>query len=154
MLPQINNFIDLFKKLDYDMKRYKQNNHIYELIDCFMTINALPEWIIKSSEASDNLKKAAKEKIKIMKGENNFVFDETKLEDINHKLILVRLLCNHSKHKTNSTQIPTIKSQMGTTLPFTFPGKFDYIIAIGKVNIDAEYILNDLKNFWESELEK
>ncbi len=88
MLPEINNYINLVEKLDYDLKRYAQNNHIYELMDCFLTINAVPEWILKSLEASDSLKNIANEKIQIMKG-NDFVFDETKLTDINHKLRLV-----------------------------------------------------------------
>lgn len=155
MLPEINNYFDLIKKLDYDLKRYQRNNHIYELLDCIMTLNALPEWIIESLEASDSLKKLAFEKIQIMKGLNGFIFDEDKLNsDLDHKLRFIRLICNHSKHKTDSKQIRIIKSAWGATLSMTLPAKLDFIIEIGNQEIDAEELINDVANFWKTEVFK
>jgi hypothetical protein len=52
MLPELNNYLELVKKLDYDLDRYSKNNHIYALMDCLMILNSLPEWIKESSEAS------------------------------------------------------------------------------------------------------
>ena len=155
MLPQIINYLDLFKKLEYDIDRYSKSNHIYELLDCLLTLNAIPEWIINSEDATEELKKLAEAKLKIMKGLDGFSFEEDKLAtDIDQKLRFVRLTCNHSKHKTNSKHIPVIKSVFGATFPFTFPAKFCNIIAIGTKEIDAEQLVNDVADFWKNQVEK
>ena len=43
MLPELNTYNDLLLKLDYDRERLANTNHIYELLDCLLTLNALPE---------------------------------------------------------------------------------------------------------------
>lgn len=152
MLPEINNYLELVKKLDYDLERYRKTNHIYELMDCLMTLNSLPEWIVESSEASPSLKVMASAKIKIMKG-LGFTLDEEKLDtEIDHQLRFIRLICNHSKHKTDSNLIPIIKSKFGGTLPIILPGKFCNIVAIGDKEIDAENLINSATDFWKTEI--
>jgi hypothetical protein len=153
MLPQLNTYIDLISKLDYDLERYSKTNHIYELLDCLMTLNAIPEWIIGDAEAPDRLKLVAREKINIMK-DFNFTLDENKLDsEIDHKLRFIRLICNHSKHKTNAPSIPVIKSVYGATFPMILPAKLCNIIVIGNKEIDAESLLKEVVFFWKSEME-
>src|SRR5690606_30328495 len=106
MTPELFSYKDLFQKLEYDLVRFSKTNHIYELIDFFMTLNAIPEWIINSSKVDMVSKEIIQIKLQIMKGQN-FDFNEEFLsESIDQKLRLVRLVCNHAKHKTDSPLIP------------------------------------------------
>jgi hypothetical protein len=155
IIPEISSFKDLMKKLEFDLKRYEKNNHSYELIDCIMTLNSLPEWIIKTENISKELKNLAERKITIMKGNNGFKFDETKIEkDIDQQLRFIRLFCNHTKHKTESGQIPKIISRYGATLPATLPAKLYNMIALGETEFDAEFLINNIYNFWKREIKE
>lgn len=154
IIPEISSYHDLIRKLEYDLKRYKKNNHSYEFIDCIMSLNSLPEWIKNSDNTTKALKDLAVEKISIMKGYNGFQFDESKLKsNIDHQLRFIRLFCNHSKHKTESGYIPKIVSKYGATFPMTLPAKFYNIIAIGKLEFDAEFLLNNVYTFWKQNIE-
>lgn len=154
IIPEISDFNDLLKKLEFDLKRYQKNNHSYELIDCIMTLNSLPEWIIKTENISKELKELTELKISIMKGKG-FEFDESKIEsDINHQLRFIRLFCNHTKHKTESGQIPKIITRYGATLPMLLPAKLYNMIALGKTEFDAEFLINNIYDFWKKEIEK
>jgi hypothetical protein len=149
MLPQLIDFSDLLLKLEYDIDRYKKNNHTYELMDCLLTLNALPEWIIGSPNVESVLKTIAKEKIQIMKGVN-FGFDEERLDfDLDTKLRFIRLICNHSKHKTDSIHIPIIKSKGAITLPAILPATFISMIFIGNKQINAQKLICDVYDFWK-----
>ena len=154
-IPEISNYIDLLKKLEFDLKRYKKNNHSYELIDCIMTLNALPEWIIKTENAPTELKALAENKISIMKGRNGFEFDESHfVSDIDHQLRFIRLFCNHTKHKTESGEIPKIVTRYGATFPMSLPAKLYNIIALGETEFDAEFLINNIYDFWKKAIEK
>ncbi|MEK6152137.1 hypothetical protein WIW50_02700 [Flavobacteriaceae bacterium 3-367] len=149
MLPQITDYRGLLEKLKFDLNRYKKGNNIYELLDCLMTLNAIPEWIINSKNTKPDLMRLAREKLAIMKGENSFILDARKLSsDIDHQLRFIRLICNHSKHKTDSELIPKIQSKYGGILPASFPIKLYNIVAIGENEYDAEYLLDRVANFW------
>jgi hypothetical protein len=148
MIAEIKDYKDLIKKIEYDIERYRKNNHVYELIDCLMSLSSLPEWISKNENASDNLRKIVDEKLLIMRGQG-FEFNENEVENnIDHKLRFVRLYCNQTKHSKKKGEIPKIISKYGATLPFTFPGKLYNIIAIGEKEYDAEYLINDVYNYW------
>jgi hypothetical protein len=155
IIPEIADYNDLLKKLEFDMKRYRTNNHSYELIDCIMTLNALPEWITKTESTSMELREIANEKISIMKGRNGFEFDETLISsEIDHQLRFIRLFCNHTKHKTESGIIPKIISRYGATFPMTLPAKLFNMIALGKTEFDAEFLIMNIYEFWKKEIEK
>lgn len=155
IIPEISDFKDLLNKLDYDIERYRKNNHSYELIDCLMTLNALPEWIQKSDTSTESLKNTAIKKEQIMKGKNGFQLDENLIEShIDHQLRFIRLFCNHSKHKTDSGQIPKIISAYGATLPVTLPAKLYNIIALGNKRFDAEYLILEVYSYWKKEITK
>ncbi len=149
MLPQISDYKGLIEKLKYDLDRYKNSNHIYELLDCLMTLNAIPEWIINSRNTELDLRQLAEDKLTIMKGKNGFILDERRVScDINHQLRFIRLICNHSKHKTNSELIPKVQSKHGGTFPASFPIKLYNIVAIGEIEYDAEYLIDNVAKFW------
>jgi len=151
MLPQITDYKGLLEKLKYDLNRYKKSNNIYELLDCLMTLNAIPEWITNSKDAEPDLTQLAGEKLSVMKGKSGFVLDESKLStDIDHQLRFIRLICNHSKHKTDSELIPKVQSKYGGILPASFPIKLYNIIAVGENEYDAEHLLNSVANFWKN----
>ena len=153
MLPKLNNYKDLITKLDYDMKKLQETNHIYDLLNCLLTLNSLPEWIIKSDTASESLKKIAEEKVKIMKGINGFILDQNSLFDnIDHQLRFIRLICNHTKHKTNSKQIPIIESIPGTGFPMLLPARFCLIVAIGNLRVDGEFLAYQVSEFWKEKV--
>lgn len=153
MIPKLNDFNDLITKLDYEMKLLNESNHIYDLLNCLLTLNSLPEWIINSKTASEELKQIATEKIKIMKGHNDFSFDEKLLfNDINHQLRFIRILCNHTKHKKDSKEIPIIESIPGTTLPMLFPARFCIIISIGMLRIDGGFLAFQVAEFWKKQI--
>ena len=155
MLPKLNDYNDLILKLDFNINRLRESNHIYDLLDCMLTLNSLPEWIIASDTANESLKKVADEKVKIMKGLNGFVFDENELfNNIDHQLRFVRLLCNHTKHKSNSKLIPRIESIPGTTLPLALPARFCIIVAVGNLRVDGEFIAFQVSEFWKNEILK
>ncbi|NMH26477.1 hypothetical protein [Flavobacterium silvaticum] len=150
MLPELDNFHDLLKKLDYDIERLSKTSHIYELLDCFLTLNALPEWIVNSSIEDTALTDIARQKINVMKG-IKFNFDENLLhEDFDQKLRLIRLVCNHAKHKTDSVHIPKIGREIDCSFPMMFPAKFGFVISIGKQKVDAEYLIFEVTKFWKS----
>lgn len=71
------------------------------------------------------------------------------LAAIDHQLRFVRLFCNHSKHKTDSGQIPKIISTYGANLPMTLPAKLCTIMAVGSLELDAEYLFLKIYNYWK-----
>ncbi len=150
MLPELNSFHDLLDKLEYDKNRFATTSHIYELLDCLLTLNALPEWIINSEIENDKLKELAREKILIMRG-INFDLDENLIsQELNHQLRLIRLVCNHAKHKTNSKLIPKIEREYDASFPMDFPVKFGFVISVGNKKVDAEFILDTIAKFWKT----
>ena len=150
MLPELNSFEDLFGKLEHDMKRLSTTGHIYELLDCLLTLNALPEWIKNSPDGNEKIKQTAHEKLEIMKGRDFDFNQDTISEDIDQKLRLIRLVCNHAKHKTDSNQIPKIVREYGATFPFQFPAKLGFVITVGDKKLDAEDIILEVVNFWKA----
>lgn len=150
MLPEINNYLDLIKKLDYDIERFDKTNHIYELLDCFLTLNAIPEWIKKDIGTPKHLMDEAEKMQSLIKG-GEFIFNENELDKIEHKLKLVSLISNHAKHNNNSKKstIPIIKTISGNSFPASLPVKFSHAIVVGENEIDAEYIIKEASNFWK-----
>jgi hypothetical protein len=116
-------------------------------------LNAIPEWIASTKGVSTSLLQLAQEKIQVMKG-NVGVFDEDRLDsDLNTQLRCIRLICNHSKHKTDSPHIPTIKSEGGIAFPITFPGTFVNMIFIGEKKVNARKLILDAYNFWKNAID-
>lgn len=150
-IATLNNYIDWYEKARYDFCRYEETSGVYELADCLLTLNALPEWIAESKEAPQSLKTLALSKLQIMKGKQGFIFDETQLDDIDQKLRFIRLFCNHSKHGEPKEKFPKI--EMSAHFDLSFPVKFEYI-TIGDRSILAREILTEVLEFWRNNIEK
>lgn len=80
-LPTLNNYYDWFEKAKHDLQIYQKTLHVYDLANCFLTLNALPEWMKESNNIDNDLKDTAKKKIDIMKEWSSF--NENHLADIN-----------------------------------------------------------------------
>ena len=153
MIPNLAHYDDLLAKLEYDMQRYLENNHTYSMLDCLMSINSIPEWILHTNTAPMDLKTIAAHKIEIMKG-IGFAFDPENLDtDLDTQLRFVRLICNHSKHKTDSPHIPVIKTVGAATLPFVFPAIFVPMIFIGDKQVNAAKIIKSAYDFWNAQFQ-
>lgn len=134
----------IFKKAEHDFERYKSNYGLYELTDCLLTLNSLPEWIQASEKASSELKTSATQIINTMR---SLELDELKLDqDIYQKLRLVRLFSNHVKHAKSKEKIPKIVT--GFALAQTLPASFTNI-QVGELCFDSERILEDIFSFWK-----
>ncbi|GMR19406.1 MAG: hypothetical protein BMS9Abin36_0001 [Gammaproteobacteria bacterium] len=147
-ITELRSYLDWLDKAKYEFELYKNNYGVYELSNCFLTLNALPEWIEKSDSAPDKLKNIATEKLIIMKGNDNmFQLDETKLDEIDHQIRLIRVFCNHSKHGEKKDKLEEII--MSAIFPMTFPIKFDHL-KVGNENVKVEPIIESIISFWES----
>ncbi|WP_026711788.1 hypothetical protein [Flavobacterium filum] len=150
-IPVLNDYKDWYDKALYDFDKFKQSRGVYELTDCLLTLNALPEWIRNSDNVDLHLKNIVVEKIEIMQGKNNFIFDETKLHEVDQQLRFIRIFCNHSKHAVSKEKFPKI--EMAAMLPAMFPITFDYI-KIGNLVFPAEPIIKSVIDFWSQYINK
>lgn len=147
-IPTLTDYKDFLRKAIYDYDRYSHTHGVYDLADCLLTLNSLPEWIKESDEAPDDLKSVADEKILIMKDKMpGFVFDEYKLDEIDQQLRFIRIFCNHAKHGEPKEKLPQIS--MGTPLPATFPITFDYI-DVGDTSYLAIDLIKNVVDFWKA----
>ena len=146
-IPTLTNYKDWYEKALYGFKRYNETCAIYDLTDCLLTLNALPEWIIGSNLANESLKELAKEKISIMK---SLTFDELKLSEIDQQLRFIRIFCNHSKHAVAKEKFPKI--EMAALLPAMFPIGFEYI-KIGDLMFPAKLIIKNVLDFWGAKID-
>jgi hypothetical protein len=65
-IKTLNTYNDWLDKAKYEHSKYKESWSIYDLTNCLLTLNALPEWIKNCKSAPENLKSLASEKITIM----------------------------------------------------------------------------------------
>jgi len=147
-IPTLNVYSDWLEKAKYELARFEESCGVYDMANCFLTLNSIPEWIEKSDEAPKRLKELAKSKIAVMKG-RGFDFDEGKLIEIDHQLRLVRLFCNHSKYGDSKEKFAHIS--MGVPFPLTFPVKFEFL-SVGSESVKALEVLQSVINFWSSQL--
>lgn len=147
-IPTLNTYSDWLKKAKDELMRFEESCGVYDMANCFLTLNAIPEWIEKSDESPIALRDIAKSKIAIMKGQG-FELDETKLSELDHQLRLIRLFCNHSKHGDPKEKLRHIS--MSSTLPFTFPVKFEFL-SVGSKKVKAADILSNVIKFWSVEI--
>ena len=139
---------DWLKKAEYELFQYKESCGVFDMANCFLTLNALPEWIAASDDASDELKNLAKSKIRIMKGVN-FELNTDKLGELDHQLRLVRMFCNHAKHAKPKEPLSYIS--MSASFPISFPAKYESL-SVGIQNVNAFDILQNIKTFWSNEI--
>lgn len=146
----LQNYDDWLNKAKHEFSLYSQTRGVYELANCFLTLNCLPEWISKSGHAPQELKNIAENKIRIMKGDKNqFLLDPEKLDQIDHQLRLIRVFCNHTKHGDKKQAI--VEITMSATFPLQFPITFDHLRVDSK-NIHIDPIIESVIDFWEKSI--
>jgi len=148
-IPILKTYFDWLEKAKYELSKFEQSCNAYDMANCFLTLNAIPEWIEKSDDSPEELKELAKEKIAIMRGENNFALDENKLGELDHQLRLIRLFCNHSKHSKLKEKLKHIS--MSSSFPLEFPIRFTDL-SVGSEFIEAHGILKNVIEFWDSKI--
>jgi hypothetical protein len=150
-IPTLKTYFDWLEKAKYELLKFEQSCNAYDMANCFLTLNAIPDWIEKSDDSPKELKELkelAEEKIVIMKG-INFALDENKLGELNHQLRLIRLFCNHSKHGDPKEKLKNIS--MSSPYSLVFPVEFKYL-SVGSKFIEAHGILKNVIEFWDSKI--
>jgi hypothetical protein len=148
-IPTLNTYSDWLEKAKYELMRFEESCGVYDMANCFLTLNAIPDWIEKSDTSPIALREVAKSKLAVMRG-TCFELDATKMDEIDHQLRLIRLFCNHSKHADKKEKFDHIS--MSSTFPLTFPVKFEFL-SVDSINVKAADILNNVINFWAGEIE-
>ena len=147
-IPTLTNYHDWLRKAELDSELFKQTSSVYDITNCLLTLNAVPDWIANDTEAPDNLIKLAQAKIKIMKG-IDFTFDFNRIDDIDHKLRFIRMYSNHSKHAVPIK--PITKIEMCATYQAEHPIRFDKFAFDGMV-VEAEQIAEGVISFWRQHI--
>lgn len=147
-IPTLNTYSDWLEKAKYELLQFEESCGVYDMANCFLTLNAIPEWVSKSDNVPNELKKLADSKISIMKGEA-FDLDASRLDELDHQLRLVRLFCNHSKHGDPKEKFGHIS--MTSPFPLTFPVKFEFL-TVGSETVKVYCILQNVINFWSGAL--
>ena len=137
------------EKAKHELSLFKESYNVYDLTNCFLTLNALPEWIQKSNQAPEALKELATNKIDIMKTGSEM--DENKLDDLDHQLRLIRLFSNQSKHGETKEKLGLITLVSKGPLKFEFPVKCDHL-CIGTEVVDIFNVLENVIEFWSREI--
>lgn len=153
-IQELSKYNHWLEKAKYEVELYKQTSGVYELVNIFLSLNALPEWIAKSDEAPGSLRDLADKKIEIMqKDDKYFKFDNSKLDELDHKLRLIRMFCNHTKHAKHKEGSAFPKISTSASFPISFPVKFDHL-DVGDISVEALPLLESVIGYWEAEITK
>ena len=157
-IQNFNDYIDVIKKARYDVEKHYREADTYSLINCFLTINCIVDWII-NDKTSNIPAKIVNEANNIAKApKNSFVFDETKIlnNDIIQQTYFVRKVCNRTKHNnSNKSKFSAIKIKSGAKFPLHFPQKLSHVsLEINGQEIYLAPIAENLVNFWENLLKQ
>ncbi len=118
------------------------------MLDCFLDLNAIPDWIENDDTYGKEIKRITNEKIIIMRGFNFFI-DENKLDyDIDHQLRLIRLVSNHAKHRKKTDIIPIIKYYDGAALPMPLDAPL-FHVGFGANGVNAVSLVIRVSDFWK-----
>ncbi len=150
-IPTLDSYKDWLEKAEYELNKYEETSSVYDLSNCFLSLNALPEWILNSEHATSDLKELADSKLQIMKFETLDI-EKVKNYDLNQLLRLVRLFCNHAKHSKEKEGFKRIR--LYDTSPVSLPMKFEYL-TIGNNEEDGVKSIELLKtiiNFWREHI--
>lgn len=148
-IPTLSSYSDWLEKAEHDLSMFEKKYNVYDMANCFLSLNALPEWIKKTDNASENIRQLAEDKICIMK-HHQLDIERLKKNDINNQLRFVRLFCNHAKHKKDKGEF--IEISMGARLPATFPIKFEYLSIGENCSIKAVDLLKNVIIFWKKNI--
>lgn len=148
-IPTLDSYSDWLEKAEHDLSVFEKTYNVYDMANCFLSLNALPEWVQKADNASEILRQLAEDKIYIMKY-HQLDIERLKDNDINNQLRFIRLFCNHAKHKKKKGDF--IKITMSARLPTILPIKFEYLSISENCSIKAVDLLKNVINFWKKNI--
>jgi hypothetical protein len=157
-IPTLSSYNDWLEKAEHDLSMFEKTHNVYDMANCFLSLNSLREWISKDDTAPENLKKLSlkiQEAISKMKG--NLNLEKLKNNDIDQSINLIRMFCNHAKHSCNHAKHRQKKDnfveiEMGAKLPTTFPTKFEYLRINESCSIKSVDLLKNVIKFWKKNI--
>lgn len=148
-IPTLSSYRDWLEKAEHDLSMFEETYSVYNMANCFLSLNSLLDWIKIDDEAPKDLKELVKEKQKVMGKKKNILdFEELKNGDIDQSLNLVRMFCNHAKHGGKKGEF--VEISMGARLPATLPTKFEYLSIGENCSIKAVDLLKNVIFFWKN----
>lgn len=114
------------------------------MMNCFLDVNAVPEWIEKDGKLSQTLRDQATAKLEIMR---QHPIDLAKLGEIDNQLRFVRLFCNYAKHLDPKPSAGIQNITMCSALPAEYPIRFDRLAVDGEI-IYPSKLLGSVIEFW------
>jgi hypothetical protein len=150
LIPTLESYEDWLKKAKKEFEDYKRTYSVYDLANCLLSLNALPEWIREDHHAPSELKTLSQEKIKIMK-HHQLNIEKLKEFEIDNCLRLTRLFCNHAKHSKAKDSF--VKISTAISLPANYPLTFKELV-VGNNNdtIEADKLLKKIIDFWDENI--
>ena len=151
-IPTLSTTQDLIEKAEHDLNRFREDRSVYSMADCFLTLNAIPEWL----EKHDGIDLGELNKNNgIIKGEKCNPTEEGFKLSVEEKLRFVRCFCNHIKHAKEKKPIARVE-MASSPLPVPLPITFDNIAVTytnGKTDtLPAENILEAVLSFWKEKI--
>jgi len=150
-IPTLNSYNDWLEKAEHDLSVFKKTYSVYDMANCFLSLNSLPDWIKEDINASKNLKELVTKKQEIMGVmKNDLDLEKLKNNDIDQSLNLIRMFCNHAKHGVKKGEF--VKISMGVKLPAALPTKFEYLSIGENYSIKAVDLLENVISFWKKNI--
>lgn len=147
-IPTLSSYADWLEKAEYDLSVFEKTYNVYDMANCFLSLNSLPNWIKKDNEAPKDLKELVEEKQKIIgRMGDNLNLRKLKNNDIDQSLNFIRMFCNHAKHKKEEGVF--IEITMGAKLPASLPMKFEYLSIGQNCSIKVMDLLKNVISFWK-----
>ncbi|WXU00620.1 MAG: hypothetical protein Ctma_1346 [Catillopecten margaritatus gill symbiont] len=144
-IPTLSCYADWLIKAETELDRFEETYNIYDATNCLLSLNCLPSWI-GNSDSNETMKKLANEKEDVMKFHE---LDSSNLGNIDNKLRLIRLFCNHAKHSKPKGSFVSIKQ--GVSIPTKLPAKFEYLF-FGKDRVEIIDLCNKVIEFWKKHI--
>ena len=162
-IQNFNNYVDVIKKAKYDFDKHYKEGDTYSLINCFLTINCIVEWI--TNDKTSNIPvaivaEAENFKRSIANGNTNsdstIDGDKIKNNDIKEQINFVRIVCNHAKHNnSDKLQFFEIKIGEGAYFPLRFPQNLQHVyVELNGQEIPLIDVAENIINFWENLLKQ
>lgn len=144
--PTLGSYRHWLEKAEHDLRQFRKSGSAYDIANCLLSLNALFDWAINDPNSPKQLVVAATAKRDTITPKT-FVFDLGELQkgNIDHRLKLVRMFCNHAKHGEPRGQLKSIS--LGALYPASYPIKFDHII-LENGSVDADVLATDVIAFW------
>jgi hypothetical protein len=70
IIPTLEDYRDWLKKAEYDLDQFRKTSTVYDLVNCFLDLNALPEWIVKGTGAPQKIRSTCSKRTTLFQARN------------------------------------------------------------------------------------